>query len=168
MNSSKQWICQLSEFIGLRKWIQLLHEFICYGLPAPWAGRHLSMDEQHLFQQNQIVLINFCLQRMRMLLGSCLVKGSLEQLVRMFPTLTHCGGKVYDMFVSWKLVFVPATRIIRLHTRKRSARRWCGFTTLWFFNCFTPSFVLKKMFVLSMRTVHCFFVRSFWTKLNNT
>ncbi len=25
--------------------------------PAPWTGRHLSMDEQHLFQQNQIVLI---------------------------------------------------------------------------------------------------------------
>ncbi len=33
-----------------------------------------------------------------MLLGSCSVKGSLEQLVGMFPTLTHCGGKVHDMF----------------------------------------------------------------------
>ncbi len=31
--------------------------------PAPWAGRHLSMDEQCLFQQNQIVLIKFCLQQ---------------------------------------------------------------------------------------------------------
>ncbi len=31
--------------------------------PAPWAGRHLSMDEQRLFQQNQIVLIKFCLQQ---------------------------------------------------------------------------------------------------------
>jgi hypothetical protein len=31
--------------------------------PAPWAGRHLSMDEHHLFQQNQIVLIKFCLQQ---------------------------------------------------------------------------------------------------------
>ncbi len=30
--------------------------------PAQWAGRHLSMDEQRLFQQNQIVLIKFCLQ----------------------------------------------------------------------------------------------------------
>ncbi len=32
-----------------------------------------------------------------MLLGSCSVKGRLEQLVGMFPTLTHCGGKVYGM-----------------------------------------------------------------------
>jgi hypothetical protein len=31
--------------------------------PAPWAGRCLSMDEQHLFQQNQIILIKFCLQQ---------------------------------------------------------------------------------------------------------
>ncbi len=31
--------------------------------PAPWAGSHLSMDEQRLFQQNQIVLIKFCLQQ---------------------------------------------------------------------------------------------------------
>ncbi len=30
--------------------------------PAPWADRHLSMDEQRLFQQNQIVFIKFCLQ----------------------------------------------------------------------------------------------------------
>jgi hypothetical protein len=68
--------------------------------PAPWAGRHLTMDEQRLFQQNQTVLIKFASSKMRMLLGSCLVKGSLEQLVGMFPTLTHCGGKVYGMFVS--------------------------------------------------------------------
>jgi hypothetical protein len=31
--------------------------------PAPWAGRHLLIDEQRLFQQNQIVLIKFCLQQ---------------------------------------------------------------------------------------------------------
>ena len=31
--------------------------------PAPWAGRHLTMDEQRLFQQHQIVLIKFCLQQ---------------------------------------------------------------------------------------------------------
>ncbi len=31
--------------------------------PAPWAGKHLSMDEQCLLQQNQIVLIKFCLQQ---------------------------------------------------------------------------------------------------------
>jgi hypothetical protein len=31
--------------------------------PAPWAGRHLTMDEQCLFQQNQTVLIKFCLQQ---------------------------------------------------------------------------------------------------------
>jgi hypothetical protein len=31
--------------------------------PAPWAGRHLSIKEQHLFQQNQIVLVKFCLHQ---------------------------------------------------------------------------------------------------------
>jgi hypothetical protein len=31
--------------------------------PAPWAGGHLSIDEQHLFQQNQIVLVKFCLNQ---------------------------------------------------------------------------------------------------------
>jgi hypothetical protein len=31
--------------------------------PAPWAGRHLTIDEQRLFQQNQTVLIKFCLQQ---------------------------------------------------------------------------------------------------------
>ncbi len=31
--------------------------------PAPWAGRHFTMDEQCLFQQNQTVLIKFCLQQ---------------------------------------------------------------------------------------------------------
>jgi hypothetical protein len=29
--------------------------------PAPWAGRHLSIEEQNLFQQSQIVLVKFCL-----------------------------------------------------------------------------------------------------------
>ncbi len=31
--------------------------------PAPWAGRHLSIKEQNLFQQNQIVLVKFCLRQ---------------------------------------------------------------------------------------------------------
>ncbi len=31
--------------------------------PAPWAGRHLSIEEQNLFQQNQIVLVKFCLRQ---------------------------------------------------------------------------------------------------------
>jgi hypothetical protein len=30
--------------------------------PALWAGRHLSIEEQNLFQQNQIVLVKFCLR----------------------------------------------------------------------------------------------------------
>jgi hypothetical protein len=38
--------------------------------PAPWAGRHLSIKEQNLFQQN----------RMRIKLGSCLVKRNLVLL----------------------------------------------------------------------------------------
>jgi hypothetical protein len=29
--------------------------------PAPWADRHLSIKEQNLFPQNQIVLVKFCL-----------------------------------------------------------------------------------------------------------
>ena len=32
MNSSKQWIRRLSEFIGLRRWIHLFDEFICYAV----------------------------------------------------------------------------------------------------------------------------------------
>ncbi len=47
--------------------MSLLFDSFCYynaqAAPAPWAGRHLSMDEQHLFQQNQIVIIKFCLQQ---------------------------------------------------------------------------------------------------------
>jgi hypothetical protein len=31
--------------------------------PAPWAGRHLSIKKQNLFQQNQIVLVKFCLRQ---------------------------------------------------------------------------------------------------------
>jgi hypothetical protein len=31
--------------------------------PAPWAGRHLSIKRQNLFQQNQILLVKFCLLR---------------------------------------------------------------------------------------------------------
>jgi hypothetical protein len=31
--------------------------------PAPWAGRHLSIKEHNLFQQNQIVLVKFCLRQ---------------------------------------------------------------------------------------------------------
>ncbi len=31
--------------------------------PAPWAGRHLSIEEQNLFKQNQIVLVKFCLRQ---------------------------------------------------------------------------------------------------------
>jgi hypothetical protein len=29
--------------------------------PSPWAGRKLSIKEQYLLQQNQIVLLKFCL-----------------------------------------------------------------------------------------------------------
>ena len=43
----------------------LLFDFFLYhnaqAAAAPWAGRHLPVDEQRLFQQNQIVLIKFCL-----------------------------------------------------------------------------------------------------------
>ncbi len=31
--------------------------------PAPWAGRHLSINKQHVFQQNQIVFVKFCLHQ---------------------------------------------------------------------------------------------------------
>jgi hypothetical protein len=31
--------------------------------PAPWASRHLSIEEQHLFQLNQFVLVKFCLRQ---------------------------------------------------------------------------------------------------------
>jgi hypothetical protein len=31
--------------------------------PAPWADRHLSIEEPHLFHQNQIVLVKFCLRQ---------------------------------------------------------------------------------------------------------
>jgi hypothetical protein len=31
--------------------------------PAPWAGMHLSIKEQNLFQQNQIGLVKFCLHQ---------------------------------------------------------------------------------------------------------
>jgi hypothetical protein len=43
--------------------MSLLFDSLLYHAPAPWAGRHLSMDEQCLFRQNQIVLIKFCLQQ---------------------------------------------------------------------------------------------------------
>ncbi len=42
----------------------LLDAFIYHNAqaaPAPWAGRHLSIKEQNLFQQNQIVLVKFFL-----------------------------------------------------------------------------------------------------------
>ncbi len=31
--------------------------------PAPWAGKHLSIEEQNFLQQNQIVLVQFCLHQ---------------------------------------------------------------------------------------------------------
>ncbi len=31
--------------------------------PAPWACRKLSIKEQNLFQQNQIVSVKFCLRQ---------------------------------------------------------------------------------------------------------
>jgi hypothetical protein len=31
--------------------------------PAPWAGRHLSIEEQILFQKNQVGLVKFCLHQ---------------------------------------------------------------------------------------------------------
>ncbi len=31
--------------------------------PAPWAGRHQSIEEQNLFQKIQIVLVKFCLHQ---------------------------------------------------------------------------------------------------------
>ncbi len=44
----------------------LFDEFINHNAqaaPAPWAGRQLSIKEQNLFQQNQIVLVKFCLRQ---------------------------------------------------------------------------------------------------------
>ncbi len=44
----------------------LLDAFIYHNAqapPAPWAGRHLSIKEQKLFQQNQIALVKFGLHQ---------------------------------------------------------------------------------------------------------
>ncbi len=53
----------VADFIAM---LLLFDAFICHNAqaaPAPWAGRHLSIEEQNLFQQNQIVLVKFCLHQ---------------------------------------------------------------------------------------------------------
>jgi hypothetical protein len=74
---------------------------------------------------------------------------------------------VNDIFVGSKLVFLHLTRFTKQTTRERSTRSWCGFTTLLSYNCFTPSFVWKKKFVLSTKTVDYFFVNSLLKRLKN-
>jgi hypothetical protein len=104
---------------------------------------------------------------MRIKPGSCLVQGNLVNLDGQCLTKTFCGGLVYNIFVSSKLVFLPLTRITKQSTRERSARSRWGFATLLSYNCFTPSFIWKKTFVLSTKTVDYFFVDSLLKRLKN-
>jgi hypothetical protein len=149
----------------------LLFDFFLYhnaqAAPAPWAGMHLSMDEQRLFQQNQIVLIKFCLQQNEGVAWKLFSK-------REFGTV---GWNVSNLDSLWvKIVLYvhqlkagvcssykdyPAT----YNGEKRKEMMWVHHFVI--LQLFHPKFCNEKMFVSSMRTVHCFFIRSIWTKLNN-
>ncbi len=72
--------------------------------PAPWAGRELYFQEQSWLQQNQIVLLNFCLSQNE--------DGTWKFFGNKKITLTWmgCGHQLYNIIVSLMLVFLPLTR----------------------------------------------------------
>jgi hypothetical protein len=74
------------DFIAMSLLFDALIYHNAQAVPAQWAGRHPSIQEQNLFQQNQIVLVKFCLRQMRTKAKSCLVKGNLVMLDRQCQT----------------------------------------------------------------------------------
>ena len=103
----------------------LFDAFIYYNAqaaPAPWAGRHLSIKEQNLFKQNQIVLVKFCLCQNEDQAWKLFGAREFGTVGWTVSNLDFYGGLVYNIFVSSKLVFLLLTRIIKQPTRERSAR----------------------------------------------
>jgi hypothetical protein len=70
--------------IGVEIAMSLLFDAFIYhnaqAAPAPWAGRHLSIKEQICSNKIKLFYSSFTSVRMRIKLGSCLVKGNLVLL----------------------------------------------------------------------------------------
>jgi hypothetical protein len=76
---------------------------------APWAGRHLSIEEQNLVQQNLIILVQFCLRQNEDQAWKLFGKREFGTVGWTVSNLDFYGGLVYNIFVSSKLVFLPLT-----------------------------------------------------------
>jgi hypothetical protein len=70
--------------------------------PAPWAGRQLSIKEQNLFQQNQIVLVKFCLYQNEDLAWKLFGKRQFGQIGWSLSDLDSLWGSSVQYFSQFK------------------------------------------------------------------
>jgi hypothetical protein len=90
--------------------------------PAQWAGRHLSIEEQNLFQQNQIVLVKFCLHQNEDQAWKMFGKREFGTVGWIVSNLDSLWGSSVQYFCQFKAGVLPLTKIIKQPTRERSAR----------------------------------------------
>jgi hypothetical protein len=128
--------------------------------PAPWADRHLSIEEQNLFQQNQIVLVKFCLcqneDQARKLFG----KREFGTVGWTVSNLDYLWGSSVRYFCQFNAGVSSSYKNYQATYKGEKCKElmWIHhFVTLQLFH---PKFRNEKIFVLSMKTVDCFFVNS--------
>ncbi len=155
------------DFLSMLLLFDLYIDHNVQAAPAPLAGGKLSIHEQSLLQQNQIVLLKFCLCQNEdvtwKFFGNRKV-GTLGWSMSRIDLLWASSVQNYHQFNAG---VSSITRITKQHTRERSARSGCGFTTLLSYNCFTPNFVWPKTFFLSTKAVDYLFVNSLTKRLKN-
>jgi hypothetical protein len=154
------------DFIAMLLLLDVFIYHIAQAAPAPWAGKHLSIEEQNLFQQNQIILVKFCLLQNEDQAWKLFGKrqfGTVGWTVSDFDSLWgssvqyFCQLKagVSSSYKDYQAIYMGKSKeLMRIH----------HFVIL---QLFYPKFCMEKIFILSTKTVDCFFVNSLLVRLKN-
>jgi hypothetical protein len=128
--------------------------------PAPWAGRHLSIKEQNLFQQNQIVLVKFCLCQNEDQAWKLFGKREFGTVGWTVSNLDSLWGSSVQYFCQFKTGVSSSYKDYQATYNREKCKELMWIHHFMILQLFHPKFVWKKIFVLSTKTVNCIFVNS--------
>jgi hypothetical protein len=112
--------------------------------PAPWAGRHLSIEEQNLFQQNQIVLVKFCLHQNEDQAWKLFGKREFSTVGWTVPNLDSLWGSSVQYFCQFKAGVSSSYNDYQATYKGEKCKKWVWIHHFVILQLFHPKFRMEK------------------------
>ncbi len=135
--------------------------------PAPWAGRHLSIEEQNLFQQNQIVLVKICLCQNEDQAWKLFGKREFGTVGWTVSNLVSLWGSRVQYFCHFKAGVSSSYKDYQATYKGEKHKELMWIHHFVILQLFHPKFRMEKDIRFEHEKVVCFFVNSLSMRLKN-